>query len=264
MTRVTRYRLWIWRIIWLVVHPIRVLLCRMQIEGAEHVPESGGGVVACNHTLGLDWVALGYSSPRELYYMAKIEAFQIHPIFSWIMRAGGVFPVRRGKSDVAALHNAIVLAREGKLIGMFPEGTRSLTGALRRAKSGAARIAIEAGVPIIPAAVINAPALLTSWKRLQRPLITVRFGPPLHPPEDPGADLVLAARHFTERVMLAIAALLPPELRGEYAHVATTEPETVLAQDASDPDVHADTEERRVMKAASSPADQSPAKEQHP
>lgn len=253
MTHVTRYQLWIWRILWFVVHPIRVLLCRMQIEGIEHVPERGGGVVACNHTLGLDWLALAYSSPRELYYMAKVEAFQIHPLISWLIRAGGVFPVRRGKSDIAALQTAITLAREGKLIGMFPEGTRSLTGALRRAKSGAARIAIEAGVPIIPAAVINAPALLTSWKRLQRPLITVRFGPPLHPPEDPGPDLVLAARQFTEKIMLAIAALLPPELRGVYAHVAAAEPETSVNADMIHPEEGSRTGERQVVKAASSP-----------
>ncbi len=223
MKRVTRYRLWMWRIIWLVVHPIRLLLCRMQIEGTEHVPRSGGGVVACNHTLGVDWIALGYSSPRELYYMAKAEAFRISPITSWIMRTGGVFPVHRGKSDVVALQNAIDLARSGNLIGMFPEGTRSLTGALRKAKTGAARIAIEAAVPVIPAVVINAPALLTSWKRLRRPLITVRFGSPIYPPQKTGGDETAAAREFTDVIMLAMAALLPPELRGEYAQPLAAE-----------------------------------------
>lgn len=216
--RVTQYRLWIWRVLWVLVHLVRPLICRVRIEGTAHVPAEGGGVVACNHTLGVDWILLGYASPRELYYMAKAEAFQISRFTSWMMRQGGVFPVHRGKNDVAALYNAIDLARAGKLIGMFPEGTRSRTGALRRAKTGAARIAIEANVPVIPAAVINGPALLTSWKRLRRPLITVRFGPPLQRSLRVGEDASVAAREFTGVIMSGIAALLPPELRGEYSN----------------------------------------------
>lgn len=217
MHRVTRYQLWAWRIIWLIAHFVQPLFYRIRIEGAENVPATGGGVVACNHTMAVDWVALGYSSPRELYYMAKAEAFQIHPVFSWIMRSGGVFPVQRGKNDVAALQNAIDLARAGKLIGMFPEGTRSRTGILRRAKGGAARIALEADVPVIPAVVNNIVALRTSWKRFRRPLITVRFGAPLRYEIRPGEDLTLAARRFTERFMSAMAAMLPLEMRGDYA-----------------------------------------------
>lgn len=216
--RVTRYRLWIWRVLWVLVHLVRPLVCRVRIEGTAHVPAEGGGVVACNHTLGVDWILLGYASPRELYYMAKAEAFQISRFTTWMMRTGGVFPVHRGKNDVAALANAIDLARAGKLIGMFPEGTRSRNGALRRAKTGAARIAMEAHVPVIPAAVVNGPALLTSWKRLRRPLITVRFGPPLQRTLRAGEDASHAARDFTDAIMAGIAALLPPELRGEYAH----------------------------------------------
>jgi 1-acyl-sn-glycerol-3-phosphate acyltransferase len=229
MKRVTRYRLWIWRVLWVLIHWLRPLICRIRIEGTEHVPAHGGGVVACNHTLGVDWIALGYASPRELYYMAKAEAFQINRVITWILQQGGVFPVRRGANDVAALQYAINLVRGGHLIGMFPEGTRSQTGALRRAKAGAARIALEAVVPVIPAAVINGPALMTSWKRLRRPLITIRFGPPLHRLLPPGEDLNQAAREFTDIIMRAIAALLPPELRGEYAQPPAPQAEPALS-----------------------------------
>lgn len=236
MKRVTRYRLWIWRVLWVLVHWVRPLICRIRIEGTEYVSAVGGGVVACNHTLGVDWIALGYASPRELYYMAKAEAFQISRFTTWILHQGGVFPVQRTRHDIVALQNAIDLARAGKLIGMFPEGTRSQTGALRRAKTGAARIAMEANVPVIPAAVINGPALLTSWKRLIRPLITVRFGPPLRRMLQPGEDANQAAREFTDTIMAGIAGLLPPELRGVYAHPpaetapSAAEPRTVAVE----------------------------------
>jgi 1-acyl-sn-glycerol-3-phosphate acyltransferase len=153
--------------------------------------------------------------------MAKAEAFAWNPILSSILRAGGVFPVWRGKADNAAIENAVALARAGNLIAMFPEGTRSKSGILMRGKTGAARIALAAGVPIVPATVTNS-ALILKRKGWCRPLVTVHFGEPIpwcgHMPTvgDDGE----VARLYTDVVMGEIARMLPQELRGEYGNLS--------------------------------------------
>lgn len=210
-----RYRLPVWWFLWILASFLRLIFCRLRIEGAQNVPLSGGGVVACNHNPGLDFIFLGYASPREIYYMAKEEAFQINPLASALMRGGGVFPVQRGKSDKVAFGNALEIIRQGILIGMFPEGTRSRDGKLQRARTGTARLALEAGVPVIPAAVIGSPAVMHRFRQLRRPLVIVRFGAPIR--GQMADDPVEAAKAFTDEIMLAIADLLPPEQRGVYA-----------------------------------------------
>jgi 1-acyl-sn-glycerol-3-phosphate acyltransferase len=137
-----------------------------------------------------------------------------------LLRAFGVFPVKRGQGDSVAIETAVELASEGNLIAMFPEGTRSKNGILMRGKSGAARIALAAGVPVIPAAVTNS-AQIFKRKSLRRPLVTVRFGEAVHwelngqRVDDDGET----ARAYTDAVMAEIANLLPAELRGEHGKV---------------------------------------------
>lgn len=188
---------------------------RLEIEGRENVPATGGGVLACNHTLGADFLLLGYASPRQVYYMAKAEAFRIHPALSRLMLGAGVFPVERGKHDMAALETAVRLVQGGKVVGMFPEGTRSRNGLLQTGKTGAARIAMAAGAPVIPAAVLNAQGFMEGFTRLgPRPVAAVRFGTPLVGYGD--AEDTETVAQFTETIMLGIAALLPFEQRGVY------------------------------------------------
>lgn len=206
----------VWRCLHWLGTAVKPLVLRLEIEGRDHVPATGGGLLACNHTLGADFLLLGYASPRQLYYMAKAEAFLIHPAIARLMLAAGVFPINRGKHDTAALETAIRLVKGGKLVGMFPEGTRSRDGGLLPGKSGAARIALAAQAPVIPAAVINANAVMEGLTRFgPRPAACVRFGTPLTGHGNP-ADSE-AAQRFTEEIMLGIASLLPPGLRGAYA-----------------------------------------------
>jgi 1-acyl-sn-glycerol-3-phosphate acyltransferase len=213
-------RRWVWWTCYGLAWLVQPLLCRLQIEGRENIPATGGAVVACNHNYGPDFVLLGMASRRELRFMAKAEAFAWHPILAAILRGGGVFPVQRGKGDSGAIVTAVELAKDGDLIAMFPEGTRSKNGALHHGKSGAARIALAAQVPIVPAAVINSALVLkrSSW---QRPSVTVRFGKPIswayNALSDDEAD---AAHAFMHEVMVEIARMLPPDLRGEYREAA--------------------------------------------
>ena len=209
-----RYRRWIWWFFWGLLTLVRPLLCRLRVEGLEHLPERGGAVVACNHTMGPDYVLLAYASPRELMFMAKAEVFQWNWLLTAILRAGGVFPVQRGRNDHGAIATAVDLARTGNLIAMFPEGTRSRTDQLQRGKTGAARIALAAGMPVIPVAVANATAIFKR-RSLMPPIVTVRFGPAVQWSRN--GDDATAARHYTETVMAEIARLLPPEQRGVYA-----------------------------------------------
>src|SRR5919204_2016777 len=131
-------------------------LYRLRAEGIEHLPE-GGFVLAANHTSNFDPWPLGLPllPHRQLRFMAKAELF--NPILGPILRAGGTFKVRRGEGDVEAMRTAVELVRSGEIVVMFPEGTRREKGLRKRhvarPHSGAARIALAAGAPLVPAAI---------------------------------------------------------------------------------------------------------------
>lgn len=211
-----------WKVLYIIAIIIKPFFLRLQIEGEENVPGAGGCVIACNHTLGADYVVLGYASPRQLYYMAKAEIFAFHPLLARLIASAGAFPVQRGKGDTQAIEQAVAIVRGGKIVGMFPEGTRSRSGVLRRGKPGAARIALGARAPVVPAAVIDGDTILRDLFKLQRrPLVTVRFGAPIAVAGD--SENMEDVEQLTTAVMLAIAELLPPERRGVYAEVEVVE-----------------------------------------
>ena len=214
-----------WTTLWLVARVVEPLFARFRCEGQEHVPLTGGCIITCNHIMGPDFIVIGYASPRQLYYMAKSDLFAINPALTWLMRSGGAFPIDRGEADLAAVEHALKLVRAGKVLGMFPEGTRSRTGKLQRGRSGAARVAMLAQAPVVPAVVINAERLFKpeNWARLRkRDEITVRFGPPLAPPTI--MDNARALRTYTREIMAAMADLLPPEMRTAEQATAVADP----------------------------------------
>ena len=185
--------------------PIAWLVFRYRARGTEHLPASGGFVLAAGHLSNLDPWALGLAIwPRRfLRFMAKSELFWF-PLGP-LIKGGGGFKVRRGQADAEAIATAVSLARDGHVIAMFPEGTRRKKG-LRKtrqaaAHTGAARIALDAGVPLVPAGITGTDGLRTfqPWR--------VRYGSPIA--VDDLADLPPgdAARIATERVMAAIAEL---------------------------------------------------------
>jgi 1-acyl-sn-glycerol-3-phosphate acyltransferase len=187
-----------------VTWPVLRLVFRLRATGREHVPD-GGCVVAANHWSSLDpWpLAIPLFPRRFLRFMAKQELFW--PPLGWIVRGGGGFRVDRGIGDREALQTAVGLCRAGHVVAMFPEGTRRATG-FRKSRSprwhaGAARIALDAGVPLVPAGISG-----TNRLRSLGPL-RVAYGPPI-PLDDladrePGA----AARVATQRLREAIADL---------------------------------------------------------
>ena len=178
---------------------------RLRAYGLENVPRDGGLVVASNHLSNLDpWPLALPLYPRQVHYMAKAELYG-NPVFRAILDRAGAFPVDRGGRDPETFRTAVRLAREGGVVGMFPEGTRRRKGLRKKHEArphpGAARIALAAGVPLVPAA-------LGGTDRLTRlgPL-RVAYGPPIEIGDLDGRNRREAAQAATDRLMESIARL---------------------------------------------------------
>jgi 1-acyl-sn-glycerol-3-phosphate acyltransferase len=150
------------------------LASRLRVYGRDRVPPTGGCVIASNHFSWLDPPALGAACPRIIYYMAKIEAHRA-PGLGTLIRAFGCFPVRRGESDRDAVRTMRTIVSEGKALGLFVEGTRQRTGVPGEVQPGAAMVAIQEHVPVVPVAIHGT----ESWS-LRRPApVSVAWGEPL-------------------------------------------------------------------------------------
>jgi 1-acyl-sn-glycerol-3-phosphate acyltransferase len=177
---------------------------RLHWTGVEHVP-NGGAVLAANHTSNLDPWPLGYPlwPGRQLYFMAKVELF--NPVLAPFLRAGGAFPVRRGESDVAAIETAVELCKQGEIVAMFPEGTRRQKGLRKkftpRPHVGAARIALAAEVPLVPAAIKG------TGNMLQFDRLSVAYGPPVPVGDLEGLPPKDQVETATQRLMVEIESL---------------------------------------------------------
>jgi 1-acyl-sn-glycerol-3-phosphate acyltransferase len=186
--------------------PLLYGLFRLRVQGRENVPASGGFILACNHLSNFDPWPLGMPLwPRRwLRFMAKAELYWWPA--TYVLGAAGAFKVHRDRADVEAIETAVRLAREGNVVVVFPEGTRRRKGLMKRhqarARSGAARIALYAGVPLVPAAVAGTDRLLTLGP------LRVAFGAPIEM-EDlvSGGDLRSASQDATVRLMARIEEL---------------------------------------------------------
>ena len=194
----------LYNLIGILSAPVLYGLYRLRAKGQENVPK-GGCVLACNHVSSFDPWVLGMPlwPGRFLRFMAKSELYW-WPLTAVLNRVGA-FPVRRGQRDVQAIETAVRLAREGHVVTMFPEGTRRTKGLVKRfearPRSGAARIALEAGVPLVPAAVKGTDKLT----RLGR--LSVAYGAPVELDDLRSREVGEAAQEATERLMARIAEL---------------------------------------------------------
>ena len=177
---------------------------RLEASGIENLPD-GGCVLACNHVSSFDPWPLGIPLwPKHgLRIMAKSELYWF-PL-NKVIDGAGAFPVKRGQRDTVAIETAIQLAREGNIVAMFPEGTRRKKGLVKkfeaRPRTGAARIALEAGVPLVPAAVSGTDRLLRLGK------LRVVYGAPVEIDDLRGLDAHDAAQQATDRLMERIYQL---------------------------------------------------------
>jgi 1-acyl-sn-glycerol-3-phosphate acyltransferase len=195
--------------------PALRLLFRPKVTGLEHIPADGGAIIAANHVSYLDPLLLSLVVPRRrVLFLTKVKYID-NPMLHWLLLGAGVIPVASDdpRAIVGAVAAGIAAAREGRLVGIFPEGTRSPDGLLHRGKIGIARIAIAAGVPVIPAGITGTGLALPRGARLPRPrAVRITFGPPIMlsaAAGEPGGMQARATTHraATDQVMAAIAAL---------------------------------------------------------
>ncbi len=196
---------------------------RVSVEGLEHVPPDGPLILASNHVSNADppfiasWLtsALG----RPIHWMAKAEALE-WPLAGWFMRQNGCFGIRRGAADTEAFRLAKSVLDDGRVLGAFPEGTRSPTGALQHAKDGVTLLALRTGAAVLPIGVAGTdrfwPRGAKVWRVGGR--IALRVGEPFELERLVGPDgRRESLDDVTTRLMLRIAKLLPERHRGVYA-----------------------------------------------
>ncbi len=162
--------------------PARRVLVRLDVEGAEHLPESGPAIVVANHVSFFDSVALMFELPRPVAFVGKAE-YTDNPVTRWLFCGAGMIPVRRqNPADLPRAFDQVaeVLGR-GEVVGVFPEGTRSRDGLLHRGHVGAAHLALTTGAPLLPVGVVGTDRVLPTGARLVRPFrhVTIRVGEPI-------------------------------------------------------------------------------------
>jgi len=150
------------------------LATRARAYGSERVPREGGAVLAVNHLHWIDIPILGALTPRTVHFVAKIEAFRF-PGLGAYLRAFGAIAIRRGESDRDAVRRMRGAARDGEVVGLFVEGTRQRTGRPGKAQPGAAMVAIQEDVPVVPAAIYGT----QFWKIGNFAPCSVAFGHPI-------------------------------------------------------------------------------------
>lgn len=194
-----------------------LLLARRTVEGIERVPARGPYLLVSNHLSRLDAPLIyGLVGGAHLTGWAA-EKYERHWFFGPLVRFGGGIFIRRGEVDRDALQLAVEWLRAGNVFGMSPEGTRSKTGALARAKTGAAYLVQQTGVPVVPAAVWGTETAVQTLLHLRRPRVFTRFGSVFELAAIDESDRMVGLRRNTDEIMCRIAALLPEQYRGAYA-----------------------------------------------
>lgn len=216
-------------IYWILKHfvvgpPVRAVF-RPWIEGEENIPQQGGAILASNHLSFSDSIFLPLLVQRRITFPAKMEYFTGKGVKGWLTKQfftqTGQIPIDRsgGSASMAALTQGLAVLRRGELFGIYPEGTRSPDGKLYRGKTGMARLALEADVPIIPCAMIDTDKAQPTGQKVPNIVqVGVRIGRPIHYPELAGRTEDHAVlRQITDEVMRELQRLSGQEYVDEYA-----------------------------------------------
>jgi len=200
---------------------VGALVLRLRLVDAHHVPSSGPAILMINHVSWADPFLVLIAVRRGITAMAKVETFEDRRT-GWMLGPYGAIPVHRGAVDLQAIRAATEVLKEGGLVLISPEGTRSKTGGLIPAQEGLAFLATRTGAPVVPIAVVGGPDILPGLKRLRRTPVTLTFGEPLHLQPAGGKADRAALQTLTDSAMRRLAALLPAPMRGVYADATTT------------------------------------------
>lgn len=214
-----------WLVKNLILGPILIRVFRPWVKGLDNVPASGSAILASNHLSFIDSVFLPLVLKRPVVFLAKSEYFTGRGIkgrlVRWFFTASGQLPIDRsgGKASEDALNTGVAVLDTGKLLGIYPEGTRSPDGKLYRGRTGIARMALEAGVPVIPVAMIDTEKAMPIGARIPKvQRIGVVFGRPLEFSRFEGYEndrFVLRA--ITDEIMHELVGLSGQEYVDQYA-----------------------------------------------
>lgn len=215
-----------YRVIRGIVRFLLRLLSRLEIEGLENIPDQGPYLLVTNHLHWLDPPVVMAAFPHRAYVFAA-EKWGKNRLLGPLFRSLDAIFVQRGEVDRKALRQALAVLRGGGVLGLAPEGTRSKTGALQQGRSGAAYMAYQTGIKLVPVVATGQKQLFPSLWRFRRARVRVVFGPPFEPPPVEGRVRAAHVHAFTEEIMYRLAAMLPPEYRGVYADVVEKRPDLI-------------------------------------
>jgi 1-acyl-sn-glycerol-3-phosphate acyltransferase len=214
-----------WMLKWVLLGPVLKLIFRPYTEGVENVPDEGAAILASNHLSYSDWLFMPLTIPRRVTFVAKAEYFTTPGFKGWLQKTffsgAGQVPIDRSSGNAAAgaISTGLKILANGDLFGIYPEGTRSHDGRLYRGRTGVARMALEAKVPVIPVAVIGTDVVAPPGRvfgRFARP--KVRFGKPLDFSRYEGLeDDRFVLRSITDEIMYEIMDLSGQEYVDVYA-----------------------------------------------
>jgi 1-acyl-sn-glycerol-3-phosphate acyltransferase len=220
-----------WLLKWVLIGPVLKGIFRPYAEGTEHVPETGPAILASNHLSYSDWLFMPLVIPRRVTFVAKAEYFTGRGMKGWLQRSffsgAGQVPIDRssGSAAAGAIATGLKVLGKGDLFGIYPEGTRSHDGRLYRGRTGVARMALDAKVPVVPVAVVGTDVVAPPGKiygRYSRP--HVKFGTPLDFSRYQGMqDDRYVLRSITDEIMYEIMTLSGQEYVDKYATTAKAE-----------------------------------------
>ena len=205
--------LWLWRAFAPIVRFVVFSFVRVEVNGAENVPRSGAYILVANHTSWKDPPVVSLALRTPIRWMAKTEVFDYF-FLGFLLRGIGNFAIRRGESDRRAIALALDVLAKGLPLGMFPEGHRSETRTLLRGRPGISLLADRTDTLIVPCGIVGTP---TARLRLgRRTDVVLNFGKPFRTSELP-TEVRRDRQATADAIMLRIAAMLPPQMRGVYA-----------------------------------------------
>jgi 1-acyl-sn-glycerol-3-phosphate acyltransferase len=200
-----------------LLQPIFKWLSRVELVGFENLPESGGVLIAVNHISVVDGPLVYAILPREDCTALAAKKYQRNPFSRWLLDSARVIWLNRENPDPRTLRTAIQILNEGWVLGIAPEGTRSKSGKLIRAKPGAAYLATKSNAVTLPMAVMGTESAFKDLLRLRRPRLRVVLGKPFSLPPLDRKDREASLQRNADEIMCQIAALMPAEYHGFYA-----------------------------------------------
>ncbi|MBN4927770.1 1-acyl-sn-glycerol-3-phosphate acyltransferase [Hoyosella rhizosphaerae] len=213
-----------WFLKYILLGPLVTVYNRPHFDGINNIPSDGPAILAGNHLSMADWIFTPLGSPRRIAYLAKSEYFTGTGLNGTFQRTffaqTGQVPIDRTSANAAenAISTAKRLLNEGRLVGLYPEGTRSPDARLYRGKTGVARIALHTGTPIIPVGVVGTDKVCRPGKKeWRRHRVTVKFGEPIDPADFGRSGDADAERALTDHLMQQIQALTGQQYVDEYA-----------------------------------------------